>query len=770
MPPDHRDPRPGGPGPESADTEAATETGTKPDRPLRTALRDGMTVGRRLSGRLALPRLHARPPHQGGTHRTSLVARVLWIAVIWAVGVYALTVTGLWITSNHLIDENLRAQTSQRLVKLADLGLPLYLSDDPGYLLGINANLKNLPDIAYVRFLGPEGQTVIGEYRAEEFEDLELAPLAAAQLGELGDLEQAERPRLLGDHPTETGLFRGITPLWIASLPQDGMLGFQLDGDNAERKEILGYLDVGIDSRPFREQLTSTTLIGSLSIALLFLIAALLARYVLKRSLAPLSNLSLPLKRLAQGDTSVRMESTGDEEIATICDAFNTTVEALQERDDRLTRMANFDTLTGLVNRNYFTNQLEHELAYLDRQGGSSALFFIDLDRFKYVNDTLGHAAGDRLLVKVTEVLQGRIREQDILARFGGDEFTLLARHVNLTEAERIAESIIRIMRDFRFVEEQQSFDINCSLGVTMIEAQPFGVDELLSQADIACHEAKAGGRNQYRFYEVSGQEKQQINLDIGLSRKIRDLLERDGFLVEYQPVIALDTGRVAMYEVLIRMTGDREGMVPPNAFLPSADRFGLMDTIDRWVIAHATEQLRALHLGEQGLPFAVNIAGSSLEDGDLAEYITAQLVTHGLPPSAIIFEINEESALRMSEDAAQRLRALADSGVRFSLDAFGSGFSSFGWLKRLPVAYVKIDGDLVNEARRDPIMASAMRAIIEVAHTSGRKVIAMRVEDEETLQVVSRLGADYAQGFILGRPARAPVAEAAIKLHARQT
>jgi diguanylate cyclase (GGDEF)-like protein len=739
----------------------------KPDRPLRARLSHVLDAGRRLLARLGTLPHRPAPGDAGCTRRTSLVARVLWTALVWAVGVYALTVAGLWITANHLIDENLQAQTSQRLVKLADLGLPLYLSDDPAYLLGLTAQFRNLPDVAYVRYLGPDGKTVLGEYQAEAFNDLVLAPLSPGVLDELATLDDLDRPQVLGDHPGEPGLFRGVTPLWIASLPQDGMLGFEFDGDNAERREVLGYLDVGIDSRPFREQLAGTTVFGSLVIALLFLVAALVARQVLKRSLAPLSDLSLPLKRLAQGDTSVRMESTGDEEIATICEAFNTTVEALRERDDRLVRMANFDALTGLVNRNYFTDQLEHELAYLDRQGGSSALFFIDLDRFKYVNDALGHAAGDRLLIKVTEVLHGRIREQDILARFGGDEFTLLARHVRRPEAERIAESIIKIMRDFRFVEAQQSFDINCSIGVTMIEAQPFGVDELLSQADIACHEAKAGGRNQYRVYEVSGQEKQQINLDIGLSRKIRDLLERDGFLVEYQPVVALDTGRVAMYEVLIRMTGEHEGLVPPNAFLPSADRFGLMDTIDRWVIAHATEQLRTLHFGERGLPFAVNIAGSSLENGDLAEYITAQLVAQGLPPSAIIFEINEEAALRMSEDAARRLRGLADSGVRFSLDAFGSGFSSFGWLKRLPVTYVKIDGDLVNEARRDPIMASTMRAIIEVAHTSGRKVIAMRVEDRETLEVVTRLGADYAQGFVLGRPARAPVAEAAIQLHA---
>lgn len=759
----------GSPPPWPTGKDDSPEARIKPDYPLRDAVSRvigaGIRAYRAVAGRIGA-RLRGEPLP---ARRTRLVSRILLLAAVWALGVYLLTIAGLWLTSSFLVQDNLRLQSSQWLNKLGDMGMPLYLSDNPSYLLDVENHLKSFPEIAYVRYLGPNGDEVIAQYHDTQHRGLGRVPLDAGTLAQLEDFSGAERPRVLGEHPADPRLYRAIAPLWIESVALDGMLGFQLEDDTAAKIEVIGFVEAGLDFSQYREELARTSLIGSVLIALFFLVTVLIARQVLKHSLSPLSALTIPLKKLAQGDTNVRMESTGDEEIAAICDAFNTTVSALQERDQRLTRMANFDALTGLMNRAYFIDQLEHELAYLDRQGGSSALFFIDLDKFKAVNDTLGHAAGDRLLIKVSEVLQQRVREQDILARFGGDEFTLLARHVRRPEAERIAQSVVDIMRNFHFVEDNQSFDINCSLGVTLVEARPFSAEELLSQADEACHAAKASGRNQFRFHEVSRKQKEQINLDVGLSRKIRDLLARDGFVLEYQPVVELETGHVAMYEVLIRMTGDLHSTIPPGAFLPSADRFGLMDNIDRWVIAHATEQLKTLHAGRVGLPFSINLAATSVEDPALAEYILEQLDRHQLAAESIIFEISEEAALRLSPGAIRRLQILADRGVRFALDAFGSGFSSFGWFRSLPVSFIKIDGHLIHEARRDPIMASAIRAIIDVSHTSGREVVAMRVEDQDTLDALVELGADYAQGFALGRPARAPVAEAAIRPRKRR-
>jgi len=369
------------------------------------------------------------------------------------------------------------------------------------------------------------------------------------------------------------------------------------------------------------------------------------------------------------------------------------------------------------------------------------------------MNDSFGHAAGDRLLKLVAERLVASVREGDIVARFGGDEFIVLLTDVSKKEGESICATLVKRMQDERFIEGTESFDVRCSIGVTMIRGARVTAEELLAQADMACHHAKAKGRNQFCVYKASDKEMNEIAADGGWSQQIRRALKEDGFLLQYQPIVDIKTRETIYYEVLLRLLADKQRLVMPSTFLPAAVRFGLMLEIDEWVIRHALQRLAEFRAANNNIRFALNVSGSSIERPEFFKYIEEQAAANSVPLDALVIEITEQAAVRNMPAAARQIADLVARGCKFAIDDFGAGYSSYSYLKTLPVALVKIDGSFVTNVVADAIDQRIVSAISQIAKAARTKTIAEHVNDYDTFLLLGELGVDYAQGNLLGKP-----------------
>lgn len=452
-----------------------------------------------------LTRAHALVQHVSLIPRKngrSLVGRLQLWQFFWGIFLYVLAVGGLWWTSNSVIEGYFQRQALQWIIKLDDMGTPLYVSQDKAQLSVIKKHVSNFPEIAFVRYYTVDGGQVLGEYNANPVDGQKIPPLSQKHFDKLRTTHSPEKPYLFDNPAGIRSLVRASAPVWIKSIRADGLLGFDMESGKAEPADLIGFIEVGLDFSRYQGQLAKNIALGSVVIAALLFISMLVGRLLIKRALQPLSDLQKPLANLARGEIDVTVRNSGPQEIIAISSALNTTVTALKERDEKLRKLAHYDPLTGLANRRYFVQQLQHEVAEITREGSSSALLFIDLDEFKSVNDTRGHAAGDRLLVRVAAKLKRSLRKEDLIARFGGDEFVILGRRLPASAAGYIARSVNKIMQDIQFIEGGQVFNIHCSIGVTLIDSDRFTPDELLAQADMACYEAKSQGRNCYQFYE----------------------------------------------------------------------------------------------------------------------------------------------------------------------------------------------------------------------------------------------------------------------------
>jgi len=422
---------------------------------------------------------------------------------------------------------------------------------------------------------------------------------------------------------------------------------------------------------------------------------------------------------------------------------------------ENLRKLAEHDGLTGLYNRTYFHAELERVVERVHRsEAASCALLYIDLDHFKYVNDTLGHAAGDTLLIEVANILTRRARKSDLVARLGGDEFTVLVYDTQLAQVESVADSFRRQLADFNFSYEGQSVAIGCSIGVAIIEPSAQSSAEALSRADLACHIAKRSGRNQvHLFAPEDAKDVTTMSLDMGWSRRIREAIEHNRFAIACQPIVSTRNRETKIYEVLIRMLDDNGGLIMPGGFLPTAERFGLSLDIDRWVIATAIEILAEQRAAQPELCYTINLSAQTLNTPAICELIQDKLRTTGLDPAALIFEVTETAAIADLNAAAALLARLRALGCRTALDDFGSGMSSFAYLKELPVDIVKIDGRFVKHIATSAVDKAMVRAMNDIAHALGKETIAEFVEDETAFQILIELGVDYGQGYHLGRP-----------------
>jgi len=657
--------------------------------------------------------------------------------------IYLITNIGLWWASTYLLDNSLRKQAVQWVAELDELGTLHYVFRNRPHLAVIDQRLKNFPEILFVRYYDRQGRRVIAQYGSpppEVARNLTEEQMHAAQEPPESDAPYPMTRETAGSGPP---YLRIIAPLRVKSIARDGAVGFRFKGAGRERVRVVGYIELGLNAAYYSREFNKSMAFGSGLVAFLLLLTLLAGRWLVRHWLAPLVELRVPLERLANGDTSVRVESSGGHaEIAAISKA----VEQLQ-------RLAEHDPLTGLVNRARFARIMEMEIVHRSESHTQSALYFVDLDQFKYVNDTLGHAIGDRVLVQVADVLRRRLREVDVVARFGGDEFMVLARDVSASQAAEIANSIIHMVRNERIVDGDHAFNTSCSIGATMMDGARYSVAELLSQADIACYAAKSRGRNIFHFYEPSDQEKQRMSSDLNQSQLLKEALRENGFRMQYQPIVGLGRPKQIYYEVLLRMQNQVQDLVLPSEFLPAADRFGLMVDIDRWVIEHALCALAQFRRDGHNIGFTVNLSGQSFEEPSLFDFIQNHLWRNGLTGTDVIFEITEQSAVRYMDKAQRLIQGLVDIGCRFALDDFGAGFSSFGYLKHLPVDFIKIDGTFVQHMADDVLDQAMVRSIIDVAHTLGKLTVAESVEDARTLKLLRASGADFAQGSYLGKP-----------------
>lgn len=422
-----------------------------------------------------------------------------------------------------------------------------------------------------------------------------------------------------------------------------------------------------------------------------------------------------------------------------------------------LTHHAMHDPLTGLVNRREFERRLEHALASSKTHGAQHTLCYIDLDEFKAVNDTAGHAAGDELLRQVTALLTEKVRERDTLARLGGDEFGLMLSNCPIEKAEAIAKELIAVIHDFRFVVNEQLFKIGASIGLVPITFDSTSVIDTISQADVACYAAKQMGRNQAHVWQGANVSSTYANLEIPSAHDLSQAISENHFLLYSQPIVPLhaDHTRPVKGELLLRLLGNEGEAVLPNAFIPVAERHGLMSAIDQWVIHTALHRYADI-CGETATPeLSINLSSNSFSDGSLLEYVRRQLMESGTSPDRVCFEISETTTIHNLTQVQQFIKATKSLGCRIALDNFGSGVSSFSYLKKLDVDYVKIDGSYVRDMLDNPFSNSMVEAISNIGHSLGIQVIAGWAESQDVVTSLKGMGVDYAQGLALYPPER---------------
>ena len=427
-----------------------------------------------------------------------------------------------------------------------------------------------------------------------------------------------------------------------------------------------------------------------------------------------------------------------------------------RELSEQLSYQASHDALTGLVNRRAFEQRLQQLLEKAQTEKTEHVFCYLDLDQFKVINDTCGHTAGDELLRQLARVLQKQVRGRDTLARLGGDEFGILLERCSVTQARRVTTAVRTAIEDFRFAWEEQSFNVGVSIGVVSINETSENMARVHSMADAACYAAKDAGRNRVHIYREDDVELAKRRGEMHWVAVINRALEENRFLLHCQPFIPLASGvdQRQGYELLLRMQDENGRVVAPSAFLPAAERYNLSTKVDRWVVGaafkffnHHPQHLKGL------LICSINLSGSSLGDKEFLEFIIHQFEENNLPPEKICLEVTETAAIANLTHATHFIKVLKALGCRFALDDFGSGLSSFAYLKNLPVDFLKIDGMFVKDIIEDPIDFAMVKSINDMAQVMGKQTIAESVENDAILEKLQEIGVDYGQGYGIVRP-----------------
>jgi diguanylate cyclase (GGDEF)-like protein len=419
----------------------------------------------------------------------------------------------------------------------------------------------------------------------------------------------------------------------------------------------------------------------------------------------------------------------------------------------RLRHLADHDPLTGLLNRRRFEEELSDRVAQVARYDTGGAVLLLDLDNFKYVNDSLGHRTGDAVIRSVADLLRNQMRETDVLGRLGGDEFAILLPYANLDQASHVAAKLLETVRGHRSVFRGRRLRLTTSIGVSVIsDARVQTAEELMVEADVAVYEAKEAGRDRFSVYAPTADGAPDAGGSPAWGDRIRRAIDDERFTLFAQPILSLRTNEVSQYELLLRMR-DGDELLPPHAFLPSAERSGMVREIDMWVTRQAIHLIDQQRRAGQDLRLEVNLSGRTLGDATLPRAIREELRNVPIDPGSLIFEVTETAAVLNMDEAREFATQLTDMGCRFALDDFGAGFGSFYYLKYLPLEFLKIDGDFIGDLASNDTDQAMVRAIVGLSAQLGKATIAEFVGDAETIELLREYGVDFAQGFHVGHP-----------------
>ena len=436
-------------------------------------------------------------------------------------------------------------------------------------------------------------------------------------------------------------------------------------------------------------------------------------------------------------------------------------ISTVKELTNQLSYQATHDPLTGIANRRFFEERLT-KLLNLSKQNGSiHALCYVDLDQFKLVNDTCGHSAGDELLIQLTFLFKKHIRENDMLARLGGDEFGLLLENCDISLANELAQRVRSALHEYFFNYREKVFNVRASIGVVEISQRSGEIADVLSAADIACYAAKDAGRDEIHLYNPSDKTTISRRGEMHWLQHIQTALANDSFILFLQPIVTLQAGAEnTHYEFLVRMVRDSGELISPGEFIPAAERYGLMKDIDHWVIEHAIklvgQYLSASDKPVRNTQFSINLSGQSITDAEIIDHITQALHKYGVAPGYVCFEITETAAIANLAVAVELINSLRKIGCGFSLDDFGAGLSSFGYLKRLPIDYLKIDGQFVKGIIDSEFDEAMVQSMVEIGKVLNVKTVGELVENQAIADKLKEIGVDFAQGYHYGHPRRA--------------
>jgi diguanylate cyclase (GGDEF)-like protein/PAS domain S-box-containing protein len=423
----------------------------------------------------------------------------------------------------------------------------------------------------------------------------------------------------------------------------------------------------------------------------------------------------------------------------------------------QMTYQASHDALTGLVNRREFERRLQEAMDSAQTGDAAHALCYLDLDRFKVVNDTCGHTAGDNMLREVASIIKEAVRDSDTVGRIGGDEFALLLVGCPLEKARQIADDVVHSVSDYRFVWKDKIFNIGVSVGLVEIGRGGGAIEDLMNSADSACYVAKKQGGLHVHVYSAREEANARHSGEIHWLQKLQGALRDNKFELYYQPIVHAQVGGVRgpALEVFVRMEGENgQPATPPSEFIRAAERYRLMPYVDRWVVQTV---LSALGRGGMKLPagrsVAINIAGQTLADTEFLEFVVDCFDHTGASPSDICLEVTENSVVANLDHARRFIAVLHGMGCEFALDDYGSGLSSFSTLRTLPMDYLKIDGTFIRNLGEDTVNQAMVAAMIELSHSLNFRVVAEQVEDQMSLDAARSMGIDFVQGFVIGRP-----------------
>ena len=511
--------------------------------------------------------------------------------------------------------------------------------------------------------------------------------------------------------------------------------------------------------------ITKILMIGLFGLVLSSLIAWQIGRNITK----PIQEIAHAVNKLGEGVFAQTIVESSSGELKILQKGFNSMSTSLKQAYDlmqdkindatvMLRYQAQHDDLTGLINRREFETRLDHNIKNVHETGAQHVLCYLDLDQFKLVNDTCGHVAGDELLRQISVLLANRMRDRDTLARVGGDEFALLLENCSLVDANQITNSILKLVRDYRFIYEDKIFNVGVSIGMVVINSSFETVSDVIHAADSACYSAKEAGRNQSFLFSAGDVEVAQRRSAVAAVADITDEIDDEQFMLYCQPIVPLSSRVLGQhhYEVLIRKINFDGKIMLPTTFIPSAERYHLMPNIDRWVIKNtlaAYRKLLNISFEKCDYVFSINLSGTSLGDKSLLGYIREQFAIYAIPPQSICFEITETAAVVNLKNTIQLFTSLRKLGCSFALDDFGSGMSSFMYLKNFEVDYLKIDGSFVKDMHINKIDHAMVRSIHSVAEAMNIQTVAEFVENDAILKELKLIGIHYGQGLHLGAP-----------------